>query len=542
MRFFGWYLNFVHHARIPMPVEVVLLVAVLLGALIPLAILLYRRETRSRRSMKLQDEEKRLSQALEAQRVTTLRNEALTLEVRERQKTEAKLKHLAYHDPVTGLRNRAYLTEEIQSLLHKGPSPTGVIVLLYIDLDNFKTVNDMLGHRYGDVMLQEIGKRIQAAVRDEDVVARVGGDEFGVLMRNAQSVDRAFRLAQRLLTLIEEQIDLAGLAFTPAASIGLCRVQQDCTSPDVVLRNVDLALYRAKREGGSRVVIFDSTIHEEALATMRAKQEIKSAISNKEFVLFYQPLIDMRDHSIYGVEALIRWNHPRKGIVGPYEFISLMEESGQIVEVGAWGLKQACEDHKKMQELLDGNLVLSVNVSARQLELSDFVSTLRETLIESNIKPASLQLELTESILASETARIGALFQEIRSLGVKIAFDDFGTGYSSLSYMERYPIDTLKIDQTFVRRMRESPLNRDIVRFIVQLAHASGTNVTAEGVETAHEETELLSLGCAIAQGYLFSRPVPLDQIIGLLERGLPNAKKETKGRLFRIPARTEMV
>ncbi|MDE1155959.1 MAG: EAL domain-containing protein [Acidobacteriaceae bacterium] len=488
-------------------------------------------------------EKERLAAALESQHVTSLRNDALAAEVRERQKAEARLQHLAYHDPMTGLYNRAYLSERMQQYLQTRPVRKGAqAALLYLDLDNFKAVNDTLGHGAGDRLLVEIAARIQRCVGVESVVARMGGDEFTVLLQRVYNSDSAYRLAQRLITLIEEPLEVEGNLFTISASVGVCGVHEGYTQGDMILRDADLALYRAKRDGGSRAVIFSPSIYEEMLLSTRTKQEMKDALSNQEYEVYYQPLIDMRDNTIYGVEALIRWNHPRRGLLTPGNFIPLAEETGLVVEIGNWCLRKACEEYGHMLDHAENNLLLSVNVSTRQLESGDFVETLREVLQKSVLRASCLQLEITESILASDPVRVGALFQEIRALGVKIAFDDFGTGYSSLSYLERYPIDTLKIDQSFVQGMKGAPVNRDIVRFIVQLAHAIHTRVTAEGVETSEQQEMLLSLGCFTAQGFLYSRPVPLAATLQLLEQGLPGGRRESRAKLFRLPARPEPV
>jgi diguanylate cyclase len=270
---------------------------------------------------------------------------------------------------------------------------------------------------------------------------------------------------------------------------------------------------------GTQCVIHDKSMHESAFAASKTKLQLKVALENHEFELYYQPLIDTRDTSIYGMEALIRWNHPVRGLLNPEEFIHLAEESGLIVAIGSWALHQACSDFRLLRHSSREDLRLSVNVSSRQLDELSFMTDLLRALEESGIPPHLLQLEITESIFLKEAVRIGALFQDIRSLGVKIAFDDFGTGYSSLSYLERYPIDTLKIDQSFVQHMGKGSVNACIVQMIIRLAHAIGMSVSAEGVENFDQATSLSTYGCNLAQGYLYSRPISLNAVTAMLEK-----------------------
>jgi PAS domain S-box-containing protein len=345
--------------------------------------------------------------------------------------------------------------------------------------------------------------------------------QFTLLLNGPQSVEQALEVAQRMQDAIQETVMLATLALQITAGVGLCDVGATYIEADDILRDVYTAMVRAKREGGTQCVIDDESMHESALATLKTKLQLKTAVENHEFELYYQPLIDTRDTSICGMEALIRWNHPVRGLLNPGEFIQLAEESGLIVAIGSWVLHQACSDFRLLQGSSSRDLCLSVNVSSRQLDEVSFLIDLSCALEEGGIPPHLLQLEITESIFLKDAVRIGALFQDIRSLGVKIAFDDFGTGYSSLSYLERYPIDTLKIDQSFVQRMRKGSVNGDIVQMIIRLAHAIGMRVSAEGLENSEQAVSLLEYGCTLAQGYLYSRPLSRNAAAAMLKSGI---------------------
>lgn len=467
-----------------------------------------------------QVDQKRISQVLSEQRVIALHHDALLEEIRERKRIESELSFAAFHDSLTGLHNRAYLMEVLANVLSvNGHRQLSRSVLVYIDLDNFKTVNDMLGHRAGDLLLVEISRRLEKCIRDKDSIVRMGGDEFTILLASTHTVEQAMRVAQRILTVIEEPILVSGMELPMTASLGLCEITESYANTEEILRDADTAMYVAKRSGGAQCMLYDASMHEDALATMQAKLQLKAAIENREFELYYQPLIDMRDRSIYGMEGLIRWNHPTRGLVSPGLFIPLAEETGDILAVGTWVLQQACEDLKQLREASDRPLLMTLNVSTRQLDEPDFVDSLRKLFEKTGANPSELQLEITESIFLKDAARMGMLFHEIRSLGIKIAFDDFGTGYSSLSYLERYPVDTIKIDQSFVRRMTNRTLSADIVRFVVELAHAMGASTSAEGVEEEEQRQALVDMGCVHAQGYLFSRPVPLMVMLGMLQK-----------------------
>ncbi|WP_263356066.1 putative bifunctional diguanylate cyclase/phosphodiesterase [Acidicapsa ligni] len=495
---------------------------------VAMAILLQRRITLYRLQSRLDEDRDRLTSVLNERHVTRLQNETLREEIQERKRMEAQVRHLAFHDNLTGLGNRTYLLESIEKALK---SPQGRFkvetFLIYLDLDQFKAVNEMLGHRDGDLLLQEIARRLQKFTRAEDIVARIGGDEFCILFERLHGIDQAKHIAERILGSIEEPLPLDFTYLPLTASIGICKIEARYAEGEDVLRDADTAMHRAKRSGGNRYVVYDSAMHDEALSVIQTTLQLRSAIDNNEFVLYHQPLIDMRDMSINGVESLIRWNHPKRGLLFPGSFIQLAEETGYIVPMGAWTLRQACQDIRVMRQAFKKDLLLSLNVSSRQLDDPAFISKLMAHIQSSDANPGLLQLEITESVFLKDPEKAGALFREVRAMGVKVALDDFGTGYSSLSYLQRYPVDTLKIDQSFVRDMRKGSFNRSIVQLLIDLAHGAGMRVIAEGVEDIEHAESLMSLGCYFAQGYLFSRPIPMDALLDLMKWGirLPQAE-----------------
>ena len=493
---------------------------VLLGASL-IAIFLHGRGRRWGRDLQLKEEQQRVEGALAEQRVTRLQNEALIEEMRERKKMEAELVEAAFHESVTGLNNRAYLMKRLSERLGR-PGRSTISAMLYVNVDNFKSVNDMLGHSQGDLFLKSMGRRLRNCLRDADTLASMGGDEYVILLERMPTPEHGMRLAHHILNVMEQPMEIAGTTFRLSASIGICVLEANSyTSAEAVLRDADLAMYAAKRAGGAQVAMYEPQMLAASMSALNAKAELSAAIARNEFVLFYQPLVHLRDGSIYGMEALIRWMHPDKGLVSPGLFIPLAEQTGRIVEIGTWVLWQACRDYAQMRDAAAKNLLLTLNVSSRQLEQASFMDLLKTVLAETKMPARRLQLEITESIVLNDPERVEALFKEIRGLGVKIAYDDFGTGYSSLSYIQRYPIDTLKIDQSFVRALKKGPVNLDIVSLILQLARITGMSVCAEGIETEEEAEKLLSIGCTVAQGYLYSRPMALAKFIAYLSHSV---------------------
>ena len=445
---------------------------------------------------------------------TNYQNKRLTQQIEERKLVEASLSHAAFHDGLTGLRNRAYFLEVLEIALKRVQGSRNYsAAVLFLDLDGFKAINDTHGHQVGDLVLSELGARINGCARVQDTVARLGGDEFTLLLDDLHSMKDALQVVERIIKVVAQPITVSGTHLRLTVSLGLCEVNKTYQGAEQILRDADAGMYQAKRRGGAQWVVFAESMRDSALKALRAASEIRRALINDEFYLHYQPLIRTRDASIYGVEALVRWNHPERGQVGPGDFIPFAEETGLINDLGSWVLRQAISDVQEAKRADAANLLLSVNVSSKQLETDGFLADLRELLSESDFDPTLLQLEITESIFLKDGNRMGCLLKSIRELGVKIAFDDFGTGYSSISYLERYPVDMLKIDQWFIRNMSVGVANTEVIRIMVQLAKVFGMDVAAEGVETEEEAAALIRLGCAFAQGYLYGRPAVIESI-----------------------------
>ena len=462
-------------------------------------------------------------------RLAQARNEALAREVEARMRSEAELAHTAFHDHLTGLHNRAYFLDRLKSSFELfATRPNYQCGVLFLDLDDFKGVNDRFGHSVGDLLLQEVAARLAGCVRPQDTVARIGGDEFTLLLDSVSGMHEVVAVADRVLEVLSAPARLAGNEITPRASIGLSL--DAGADPEHLLRAADTAMYRAKEDGGSGYALFNDEMHRSAMAELKIRTELREAIHLNQFELHYQPLVDTAAQRVCGVEGLVRWRHPERGLVPPLDFISVAEETGLIVALGSWVLRQACQHLRSWTSngSVAADFKVSVNVSTRQLEEPGFFDDLLALIAESEITPEQLQLEITESVFLRNPDRMGALFCQIRACGVHIACDDFGTGYSSLSYLQLYPIDTIKIDQSFVRRLHTGQADADIIRMIIGLARALGMAVSAEGVEEIRQRALLSDLGCSVVQGYLYSRPVPFTEITRLLESGIPSKSSQS--------------
>lgn len=470
----------------------------------------------------LREDQERGQDLVAEQQRFRIQNDALQREVRQRQWIEAKLMHLAYHDGLTGLGNRAFLLESLETQLgSSGRRENRLRFLMHLGIDRFHSVNDLFGYQEGDALLKELAERIENILSDEDVFVRLAADEFSILFCRMSSRDQATRMAVRLLEIVEKPYILQGMKFLVTASIGVCELLPRYTDGEQLLRASATALARAKKQGGARYVFYDEAIFHETLRSIETTLQLRPALEQNQFELYYQPLVDMRDLSIYGVESLIRWNHPARGLLAPGAFIQLAEESGAIVPMGAWALEQTVADIHTLRGNVRQDIVFSLNVSSRQLEDPDFLYHVHELVKNCGVSPSLLQLEITESILVGDPEHVGKLLHDIRALGVRIALDDFGTGYSSLSYLANLPIDVLKIDQSFVRNMALNNLNYEIVKLLIELARAANMRVVAEGIETEEQAMALMQAGCNYAQGFLYSRPVPLENLMVQLEKGL---------------------
>ena len=430
-------------------------------------------------------------------------------DVTARRKAQARLLQAAFYDPLTGLPNRALFKDrlEIAFARAKGREATRFAVL-FLDLDRFKLVNDSLGHRAGDELLVQIARRIESCRRAGDTVARLGGDEFTLLVEGVAGEEEAISVAERVHRALSPPFVVEGHEVFAGASIGIALGGPATDRVEHLLRDADTAMYRAKVRG-TRHAVFDSSMHERAMAALRLENELRRALERGELRVHYQPIVDVQSGRVQGVEALVRWEHRERGLVPPSEFIPLAEETGLVVPLGRWVLDEAC----RALSVLPEPLSLSVNLSGRQLLQPDFGHELSEMLARCGLAPSRLKLELTESMLIGNGAAALAALNSLRATGVRLCIDDFGTGYSSLSYLHELPIDSLKIDRSFIAAMAEDERKTKIVQTILLLGKGLGIEVVAEGVENAQQVDALKRLGCERAQGYFYARPVPLEQL-----------------------------
>ena len=398
--------------------------------------------------------------------------------------------------------------------------------VIYLDIDRFKLVNDSLGHNIGDKLLVEFASRIHDLLRDIDTLARFGGDEFVILLEDMENENYAVVIAERLQKSLKTPFEIEGNDIYAPASFGIVLNTRIYDDSEIIIRDADAAMYHAKEKGRLQFKIFDKTLHEKALNLLQVETDLRKAIANKEFDLYYQPIVSLDNISIIGFEALIRWNHPTQGLVYPDSFIPVAEETGLIIPIGRWVLKKACRDLRRWDKQVKSKLPLfmSVNISSKQFLRPSLIDDIKEILHETGLPPDQLKLEITETALMEDFHETIPLIQRLKDFGVQIVIDDFGTGYSSMSYLQQLPIDTLKVDQSFISRIENNTdgENKNIVETIVSLAHKLGLKVVAEGVETNKQHSILSQMNCQMAQGYLFSRPLKkekMDELIKKIER-----------------------
>ncbi len=429
-------------------------------------------------------------------------------DVSERKAFEEQLAHQAFHDPVTSLANRALFSDRVEHALMRSQRGFPDVAVMFIDLDDFKTVNDSLGHEAGDRVLQEVGQRLLIAVRPTDTVARFGGDEFAVLLEGVTDSPEAADAAARILQALELPMEIEGKQVSPRASIGICLVDRQLAVPEAaeLLRNADVAMYMAKRDSKGSYRVFEPTMHERVVERLELRSELQHAIVNGQLELHYQPVVRLQEHEILGVEALLRWQHPTRGTIAPMQFIPLAEETGLIVPIGRWVLETACREGVRIQQEFPRAepLTMSVNLSVRQLQSDSIIADVRCALEQSGLPPSALVLEITESVMMADTEFAVQRLVDLKALGVRLAMDDFGTGYSSLSYLSRFPVDILKMDRSFVG----SGENVALTSAIIALGASLELEVVAEGIELREQEESLHELGCEIGQGFLFARPM----------------------------------
>ena len=442
----------------------------------------------------------------------------------ERKALEEELRHQAFHDRLTGLANRASFSDRLEHALSRGIRTGSSLSVLFLDLDKFKSVNDRLGHPAGDRLLEQTAHRLLRCVRAGDTVARFGGDEFAILLEDLTSVETAVETANRVLRALREPLQIDGTEVSPRASIGIAFADSRSTSADLLLRNADVALYVAKDRGRDRLEIYDEGMHASMIERLELLSELEGAVERGEFRVFYQPTICLRNRRMVGAEALVRWEHPKKGRLRPDEFIPLAEESGAILELGHWVLVEACKQVLAWQTIWNGEepFSMSVNVSVRQLTQPSFVDEVRDVLVETGVDPSCLVLEVTESVMMRDTGQMAAVLQNLKTLGVKLAIDDFGTGYSSLSYLRQLPFDILKIDKSFVGGEQSREHDEELEKLIVELGKTLHLEIVAEGIEREDQLTRLQDLTCELGQGYLFAEPMPAWEMEALIEEDSP--------------------
>ncbi|MEH6628000.1 MAG: EAL domain-containing protein [Motiliproteus sp.] len=426
-----------------------------------------------------------------------------------KQKTE-ELASLAFHDHLTGLANRRLLSEQLAQVLRQSERYGTQGALLYLDLDDFKRVNDSMGHDAGDLLLEQIAKRLSSVVRDSDIVSRLGGDEFGVLLLDANSVRNVGHIAEKLIEQIEQPVAIELKQFVVSCSIGIAMIPADGADVSTLLRNADLAMYAAKHAGKHKHMFFDPVYQQQAEQNLRIEHDLCSAVENDEFVLHYQPLLDMKQNVTVGYEALVRWQHPEKGLIYPDQFIGIAEETGKIIDIGYWVIREACEVLKVLKRQHGRDLRVAVNLSPRQFRDPNLLDEIRNIVRASAIEPTSLEIEITESTLMDDVDDAVHTLQQLQKMGISIAIDDFGTGYSSFALLKRLPVDKLKIDRSFVMALASDSSDQKIVRGLVAMAHTLGIKVVAEGIETSEQHTLLKRYRCDFGQGYLFGRPEPI--------------------------------
>jgi diguanylate cyclase (GGDEF)-like protein/PAS domain S-box-containing protein len=429
--------------------------------------------------------------------------------ITDRKAAEERLLHDAFHDALTGLPNRALMIDHLKLAIARNKRKSDLtFAVLFLDLDRFKVVNDSLGHMIGDQLLIGIARRLEGCVRPGDTVARVGGDEFTILLEDLTDVREAVSVAERIQEDLKLPFNLSGRDVFTTVSVGIAPGSVSYNHPDEILRDADTAMYRSKSLGKARHEMFDEEMQARTVNLLQMENDLRRAFERNEFFVNYQPIIALDDFRLCGFEALVRWQHPDRGLISPAEFIPIAEEGGQILQIGEWVLREACYQLQRWQEKYpsDKPLYMTVNLSAKQFAQPDLVDRVRDILSETKINPAFLKLEITESVVMDDFETAAAMLSQLRALGVRLSIDDFGTGYSSLTYLHRFPIDTLKIDRSFITRLDKE--NVEIVRTILMLAENLGMDAVAEGVETQEQMALLRNLSCQSGQGYFFSKPV----------------------------------
>lgn len=451
-------------------------------------------------------------------------------DISDRKRLESQVLYQATHDNLTGLANRNLLHERLVQTIADAARFEHPVWVAFIDLDRFKVVNDSLGHKAGDQFLRSIAERLRSTLRDTDTVARLGGDEFVLVLPGPKDDSLSSCMLQRLMDVINKPLTVQNKEFWLSCSIGVAVYPADAADADSLIEYADIAMYRAKELGRNNFQFFTAAMNERLRERLRLEADLRQALERDEFLLHYQPQIDLRSGRVIGMEALIRWQHPELGMISPARFITVAEETGLIVPIGAWVIRTACAQNKAWQDAGLGSLRIAVNLSARQFAQQDLVQFVAAVLNETALAPHYLEIELTESLVMADVEHATNVLRDFKALGVQLAIDDFGTGYSSLSYLKRFPIDVLKIDQSFVRDITSDADDAAIVMTIIALAHSLHLHVIAEGVETLAQLRYLQRHGCDLMQGYYFSRPLATQEFTQLQQqnKSLPAAPDDT--------------
>ncbi len=447
------------------------------------------------------------------------------IDINDQKETEQQLLHNAFYDALTELPNRALFMDRLKRALDRARDcPDYLFAVLFLDLDRFKVVNDSLGHEIGDHLLKVVGRRLEASLRPGDMVARLGGDEFAVILDHLKHVNDATQAAERIHKELAQPYNLNDHEVFASASIGIALSLTPNDQPEDLLRNADTAMYRAKERGRGGFELFDKGMRARVVALLQLETDLRRAIERDEFMVDYQPIISLASWQITGLEALLRWEHPQQGFISPLEFIPVAEDTGLILQIGQWVLFEACSQLRAWQQEFPSTppLFISVNLSGKQFLQPTLIEDIKQILAETGVEASSLKIEITESAIIENIESATAMLKQLKQLGIKVSLDDFGTGYSSLSYLHRFPIDTLKIDRSFITRMN-LPKNSEIVRTIVTLASNLGMDVIAEGVETGEQIIQLTGMNCEYVQGFLLSKPMDAESVRELIKETRQN-------------------
>ncbi|MBL1177557.1 EAL domain-containing protein [Pantanalinema sp. GBBB05] len=439
-------------------------------------------------------------------------------DITSRKQAEATIRYQAFHDLLTGLPNRTLFNDRLPLALSHAQRSNTILAVMFLDLDRFKIINDTLGHAIGDQLLQEVAYRLSRCLREGDTVSRWGGDEFTLLLPQINTPEDASKIAQRLIEALKPTFELSGHTLHISSSIGVALYPHDGQDAQTLLKNADAALYRAKDQGRNGYQFYTPAINSKASELLALENSLHDALERQEFIIYYQPQINLTTGEITQMEALVRWQHPDLGFVSPAVFIPLAEENGLIVPIGEWVLRTACAQHRLWQDMGLSSLRIAVNLSARQFHQQRLLETVSQILTEVTLDPACLELEIAETTAMQDVNFTASLLQQLRTMGVHIAVDDFGTGYSALSYLKKFPLNTIKIDQSFIQDLTTDDRDSAIVAAVIALGRGLNLNVVAEGVETQEQLAVLRSLGCEEMQGYLFSQPMPASQATQFLQ------------------------